>query len=211
MIYLSLLAIASDPGLWDYHNEDNLILTRSDYADPRSYEVFGKLKKSPDVTVARLAERLEECCALPVDKVPDLETALQDIPPSAAVSPVAAPSPTPTRPQAAATTGSPYRQALQSRQPTLASRQPPPPPSTSPPPPPTIRRVITPRAPAPAASTKDVLDRLEEAAGSGVAALKRSAASGELTRVVLGVIATVLTVIAAMVAAVAWVVAQRGW
>ena len=179
VIYLSLLAIASDPGLWDYHNEDNLIFTRSDYADPRSSEVFGKLKKSPDVTVARLAERLEECCALPVDKVPDLETALQDIPPSAAVSPVAAPSPTPTRPQAAATTGSPYRQALQSRQPTLASRQPPPPPSTSPPPPPTIRRVITPRAPAPAASTKDVLDRLEEAAGSGVAALKRNATSGE--------------------------------
>ncbi len=48
-------------------------------------------------------------------------------------------------------------------------------------------------------------------AGICVSALKRSAASGELTRVTVGVVATVLTVLAVMVAAVAWVVAQRGW
>ena len=48
VIYLSLLAIASDPGLWDFHDEDNLLFTRRDYADPRGSEVFGRLKKSDE-------------------------------------------------------------------------------------------------------------------------------------------------------------------
>ena len=34
VIYVSLLAIAADPGLWSFHNEDNLIITQNDYADP---------------------------------------------------------------------------------------------------------------------------------------------------------------------------------
>ena len=141
MIYLSLLAIASDPGLWDYHNEDNLIFTRSDYADPLSSEVFGRLKKSPDVTVARLAERIEECCALPVDKVPDLETALQGIPPSAAVPPPMAFSTTvPPTPAAPLTTAPTFR-------PTPIEQQPAP----------VVRRVspapLVPPAPTPATPT----------------------------------------------------------
>ena len=40
VIYLSLLAIASDPGLWSFYNDDNLIFTRNDYADPGSSEIF---------------------------------------------------------------------------------------------------------------------------------------------------------------------------
>ena len=48
-------------------------------------------------------------------------------------------------------------------------------------------------------------------AGICVSALKRSAASGELTRVTVGVLATILTVIAVMVAVTALVVALRGW
>ena len=48
-------------------------------------------------------------------------------------------------------------------------------------------------------------------AGVCVSALKRVTASGELTRVVVGVVATVLTVIAVMAALIVWMVSQRGW
>ena len=129
VIYLSLLGIASDPGLWDYHDEDNLIFTRKDYADPRQSHLFSRLKRSPDQAVVKLAERLEEYCALPLEKVPDLETVLQDIPPSAAVPPTAVSSPpappAPTRSTVSAAAGSSYRQTLQARQPTPATPTPP--------------------------------------------------------------------------------------
>ena len=255
VIYLSLLAIASDPGLWAFYNDDNLIFTRKDYADPAASELFTRLKKSPDRTVAKLTERLEECCALPLEKVPDLEAILQDIPPTAVSPPAAVPS---------ATAGNSYRQTLQALQPTPApptpaattqrpitprAARPAPParPIAAPPTPPTkfgrAKRCLTcgrtnsatatvcancgaalaastvrpyvagPRSnlATPAISTKGVLERLEEAAGIGVAALKSSAASGELKTVVLGVVATVVTVTAFLVAGVAWVVSQRGW
>ncbi len=87
VIYLSLLAIASDPGLWSFYNDDNLIFTRNDFADPGKSPLFDLLKKSPDQTVAKLTERLENYCALPVEKVPDLEAALQGIPSVRAPSP----------------------------------------------------------------------------------------------------------------------------
>ena len=80
VIYLSLLAVASEPGLWSYfHNVDNLIFTGKDYAAPGSSEIFKGLKDSHDLTVAKLTKYLEECCVLPVEKVPDLETILHDI------------------------------------------------------------------------------------------------------------------------------------
>ena len=145
--------------------------------------------------MAKLSERLDEYCALPLQQVPDLEAVLQDIPPSTAVPPPAAPSPAApqasTRSTVSATAGNSYRQTLQARRPTPASRTPPQ----------TRRRPITaqaarparavrpplsgspPNPPAPAVSTKDVLDRIREAAVTCVFALKRSAASGELTRV----------------------------
>ena len=130
VIYLSLLAIASDPGLWDFHDEDNLLFTRRDYADPRGSEVFGRLKSSDDRAVARLAERLEEYCALPVEKVPDLETVLQDIPPSAVAPPSAVMStggpPAPARSRVSGTTGNSYRETLRAGRPTPASPGPPP-------------------------------------------------------------------------------------
>ncbi len=127
VIYLSLLAVASDPNLWQFYNDDNLIFTRSDYADPGKSEIFNRLKKSSDATVAKLAESLEECCGLPVDEVPDLETILQNIPQSAASSPsstptrsaVAAPSQQPTNATAASRSG--YRQLLQGQPATTQS------------------------------------------------------------------------------------------
>ena len=119
VVYASLIALASDPGLWDFYNDDNLVFTRSDYADPGQSSLFDRLKKSSDRTVAKLAERLEECCTLPVEDVPDLEAILRDIPPSPAPSPTpsapapAAPAAAPSPPVAAPpASGQTYRQTL---------------------------------------------------------------------------------------------------
>ena len=133
VVYLSLLAVAADPDLWTFHNEDNLVLTRQDYADPGASEVFARLKRSPDPFVARLAERLIDCCGVSVGEVPDLETVLEKIPPSvmsaAAVSAPPLPGPPATAPAARPSEGSPataaaggnYRQILTGRQPAPAS------------------------------------------------------------------------------------------
>ena len=100
VIYLSLLALADDPGLWDFYNGDNLLFTRDDYLAPARSELFARLRRSPDQTVARLAERLEECCALPVQDVPDLESVLNSLQRQAA-------APTPVTPPPAAPTPAP--------------------------------------------------------------------------------------------------------
>ena len=120
VIYLSLLAVASDPGLWQrFYNDDNLIFTRGDYAAPGSSELFDLLKMSQDQTVAKLAERLEECCALPAKDVPDLETILQAIPQRTTPTPASsAPSSPPPAPPGVAAQG--YRQTLQAQQPAPA-------------------------------------------------------------------------------------------
>ena len=115
VVYLSLLAIASDRDLWDFHNDDNLIFTRTDYAEPSSSELFKRLKSSSDSAVVKLTEKLEECCDLAVDKVPDLETLLQDVQitqPSALSRPVPASTPT--------STSSSQHQIAQSRQSSLS-------------------------------------------------------------------------------------------
>ena len=134
VIYLSLLAVASDPNLWHFYNDDNLILTRSDYETPGKSEVLQRLKSSDDATVAKLAESLEECCTMPVQEVPDLETILRSIPQSTVGAPQAASAPQ-TPPAAAASTSSSqrpasapassmggYRQVLQGRSSTAQAR-----------------------------------------------------------------------------------------
>ena len=111
VIYLSLLAVASEPDLWQrFYNGDNLVFTRDDYADPGKSELFDLLKKSQDQTVAKLAERLEEYCKLPVKDVPDLETILHagpqcTAPPTASAS-APPPQPAPPSPTQPASTAS---------------------------------------------------------------------------------------------------------
>ena len=96
VVYVSLLALSFDPSLWQrFYNQDNLILTREDYADPAGSECFRALKGSPDAAVRSLAEYLSDCCSLPVDQVPDLESILSGSPP-----PVVPPRPQATAPPA---------------------------------------------------------------------------------------------------------------
>ena len=99
VIYLSLLAVASDPSLWDYYNHDNLIFTRYDYTDPANSELFDRLRGSPDQAVSSLAHMLGEYCSLPVKDVPNLETVLQDM--------QQRPTPTPSTPPMPPTTSAP--------------------------------------------------------------------------------------------------------
>ena len=208
VIYLSLLALASDPGLWAFYNDDNLIFTRNDYADPGKSPLFDLLKKSPDPTVAKLTERLEECCALPVKDVPDLETILQGIPRSSGPSPAAVPLINPP-PQAQSKTGQAIPAQPAAPRP-IRQRSPGPGPTA---PGPIYGRTSRPssNSPASAASPRVTLNQLREAANSVASALRRSATSRELRKILLGVFATIVAVIAVMVAAATWVVSQGGW
>jgi tetratricopeptide (TPR) repeat protein len=78
VIYLSLLALAANPTLWnDFWNEDNLILTQGDFRNPGQSACLRRLSSSREPVVANLALRLEQLCAVPPDQVPDLENILQ--------------------------------------------------------------------------------------------------------------------------------------
>ena len=222
VIYLSLLAVASDPDLWSFYNDDNLIFTRDDYADPGTSPLFDLLKKSPDPTVAKLTERLEECCALPVKDVPDLETILQGIPPSTGPSPATAPPVSPPAP-AQSTKGQTSPAQTPAARP-IGQRPPGPGPTAQPAASPlgmakpTMQRAVhgpasrtSSGSPTAAASPGVIWNRLREAANNAPAALRRSAASGEITKILLGVVATIAAVIVVMAAAAAWAVSQTGW
>ncbi|MBD0371878.1 MAG: hypothetical protein ICV60_13645 [Pyrinomonadaceae bacterium] len=44
VIYLSLLALADEPGLWAEHHDENLLFTKADFIDPSSSVLFSKLR-----------------------------------------------------------------------------------------------------------------------------------------------------------------------
>ena len=91
VVYLTLLALWADPQLWDrFYNQENMLFTRGDFADPAKSDCFVALKGSPDANVSRLAGVLEEFCARPVGEVPDLESVLHGN--------LTTPLPTPTTP-----------------------------------------------------------------------------------------------------------------
>ena len=208
VVYLSLLAIASDPGLWAFYNDDNLIFTRDDYASPGKSQLFKLLKNSPDQTVAKLAERLEEYCKQPVKDVPDLETILQSVPQSTAPLPSASPgaSSSSAAPQPAAATG--QRPAGQVQQPATvhaaaaAYRQPAPRPASGAAP--GVQTATT----SSAVSTSP--GRTGRPAPTTPAPPKRRADPGEIRKVLLGVACTVVAVTIAVVAMIAWAVAVQG-
>jgi hypothetical protein len=71
VIYLSLLALSKDPGLWNkYHDGDNLLFTADDYLALRKAPVWRDLKATGDPVVQALAERLAQMCE---DRITDLE------------------------------------------------------------------------------------------------------------------------------------------
>ena len=126
VIYVSLLALSADPGLFDkFYNDDNLLFKKSDYSDPAISECFRVLRNNPDDTVRQLITRLEQFCAVPVDSVPRLEELLR---PASNSAPINASAPDATKASAVSnsslttalpapqSTGSEYRDLLQGSQ-----------------------------------------------------------------------------------------------
>lgn len=81
VIYLSLLAVAAEPKLWnDFHYDENLILGEEDFNKPGRTRVWERLRNSPDAEVQRLTKILEKSCRSQVPRVPGLETILEKRP-----------------------------------------------------------------------------------------------------------------------------------
>jgi hypothetical protein len=85
VIYLSLLALKTDPELWNtprntpHHSGENLIFSANDFKNPGLTLLWNRLNKSPDAEVQRLTAVLENFCRQPVSAVPDLEEVLQGL------------------------------------------------------------------------------------------------------------------------------------
>jgi serine/threonine protein kinase len=115
VIYVSLLAIAADPGLFDkFYNDDNLLFRKADYGAPANSACFQVLKSNPDDTVRQLVAQMERFCSAPVEDVPILEEILNQ--PSGSV-PDRNPAPAPAAAPVPSPTGSLYRDLLNSSQP----------------------------------------------------------------------------------------------
>ena len=71
VIYLSLLSVAERPALWQEYHDENLLFTKSDFADPASSELFRKIRElGPEH--ARLADVLANAATGSPDEVPSL-------------------------------------------------------------------------------------------------------------------------------------------
>jgi hypothetical protein len=71
VIYLSLLSLAERPELWDEHHDENLLFTKTDFADPAASSLFKKIREiGPEH--ARLADILAEASIDEPSKVPFL-------------------------------------------------------------------------------------------------------------------------------------------
>lgn len=73
VILLSLQALAADPSLWKFHNQDNLIFTRQDFLSPQTSPVINQTARSPDPDVRNLADTLIRILAQSPDDAPSID------------------------------------------------------------------------------------------------------------------------------------------
>lgn len=110
VIYLSLLSLAEEPGLWAEHHDENLLFTRKDFLEPASSSLFAKIKLlGPEHQ--RLADILAEAVTGEPAAVPSLLdlVSLKSALPSWMNAPLDLESNTKTR-EAAQTTPVPLRE-----------------------------------------------------------------------------------------------------
>jgi len=88
VVYLSLLALRTDPSLWaTFNNGENLLFKADDFIQPGQTPVWRLLQGSSATEVRRLTTALAGFCHGPVTAVPDLEALLQGVPGGALISP----------------------------------------------------------------------------------------------------------------------------
>jgi len=71
VIYLSLVALAERPSLWQEHHDENLLFTKADFADPASSQLFNKIRElGPEHS--RLVDVLANAANGSPDEVPSI-------------------------------------------------------------------------------------------------------------------------------------------
>lgn len=79
-IYVGLKALSAEPRLWhDFVAQpeyDKILFRKEDFTDPSKSALFGRLRRSPDGDVQRLATRLCELWRVRIDEVPKLDELL---------------------------------------------------------------------------------------------------------------------------------------
>ena len=73
VILLRLKALAADPSLWKFHNQDNLIFTRQDFLSPQTSPAINQTARSPDPDVRNLADTLARILAQNPDDAPSID------------------------------------------------------------------------------------------------------------------------------------------
>lgn len=71
VVYLSLISLAEQPGLWREHHDENLLFTRADFAAPHASALFPKIEAIGEEH-ARLAEVLRAACVSGPEAAPPL-------------------------------------------------------------------------------------------------------------------------------------------
>ncbi len=81
VIYLSLLALAYQPNLWQqFYQGENLLFTRKDYLNPYQSSLFYQLKNSPNEGVRQLVGILENICLSPIVTGLNFEALIASLP-----------------------------------------------------------------------------------------------------------------------------------
>jgi hypothetical protein len=71
VIYLSLISLAERPSLWQEHHDENLLFTKTDFADPAASQLFNKIRElGPEH--ARLADELASAATGSPNEVPSI-------------------------------------------------------------------------------------------------------------------------------------------
>jgi serine/threonine protein kinase len=88
-IDVSLKALSAEPRLWQdfvvQPEYDKMLFRKEDFVDPGRSALFGRLRKSPDGDVQRLATRLCELWRVRIDQVPSLDDFLSSLDSAGAV------------------------------------------------------------------------------------------------------------------------------
>lgn len=62
VIYLALVALSKDQGLWQFYNADNLLFQKADFVSPDQTRIWNQLNELGDSEITLLARRLADCC-----------------------------------------------------------------------------------------------------------------------------------------------------